>query len=66
MSDSYEAILEQYFFTFVDRGVAPEATPVFTGIYDGESLSCVIGLQFQLSPQKAEAAIEAARREVEL
>ena len=45
---------------------APEATPVFTGIYDGESLSCVIALQFQRSPQKAEAAIEAARREVAL
>jgi hypothetical protein len=36
MSDPHEAILEQYFFTFIDRGVAPEETPIFTGIHEGE------------------------------
>jgi hypothetical protein len=66
MSDPHEAILELYFFTFVDRGVAPEATPIFTGVHDGESLSCVVALQYKFSAQKAEAAIEAARREVAL
>jgi hypothetical protein len=66
MSDPHEAILEQYFFAFADRGVLPEATPLFTGVYHGESLSQVIATQFQLSPQKAEAAIEVARREVVL
>jgi hypothetical protein len=66
VSDPHQAILERYFFAFADRGIAPEATPLFTGVHDGESLSRVIALQFRLSPKEAEAAIEAARREVAL
>jgi hypothetical protein len=66
VSDPHEAILEQYFFAFADREVVPEATPLFTGVHDGESLPCVIALRFQLSPKEAAAAIEAARREVAL
>jgi hypothetical protein len=66
VSDPHEAILEQYFFSFADRGVVLEATPLFTGVHYGESLSQVIATQFQLSPQEAEAAIEVARREVAL
>ena len=66
MSDPHEAILEQYFFAFADRGIAPEATPLFTGVHHEENLSQVTATQFQLSPEKAEAAIEAARREVAL
>jgi hypothetical protein len=66
VTDPHDAILEQYFFAFADRGIVSEATPLFTGVHDGESLSCIIALQFQLSPKEAEAAIEAARREVAL
>ena len=66
MSDPHETILEQYFFTLIDRGVAPEITPIFTGIHDGESLCSIVALQFRLSPQQAEDAIETARREVAL
>ena len=66
MSDPHEAILEQYFFSFADRGVVAEATPLFTGVHHGESLSQIIATQFQLSPQMAEAVSEAARREVAL
>ena len=66
MNDPHETIVEQYFFTFVDRGVAPEATPLFTGIHNGESPSHLIARQFQLSQCEAEAAIEVARREVAL
>jgi hypothetical protein len=67
VSDPHDAILEQYFFSFADRGVVvPEATPLFTAVHNGVSLPRVIALQFQLSPQEAEAAIEAARREVAL
>jgi hypothetical protein len=66
VSDPHEAILEQYFFAFADHGVLPEATPLFTGVHHGESLSQVIAAQFQLLPQEAEAAIDAARREVAL
>ena len=66
MNDPHETILEQHFFEFVDLGGAPEATPLFNGIYDGESLARVIARQFQLSQCDAEAAIEVARREVAL
>ena len=66
MSDPHEAILEQYFFAFVDRGGLADATPLFTGVHDGVSPSCIIAVQFQLSPQEAEAAIDSARREVAL
>ena len=54
------------FFTFIDRGVAPEAAPIFTGIHEGESLCGIVASQFRLSAQEAEAAIESARREVAL
>jgi hypothetical protein len=66
MSDPHETILEQYFFTFIDRGVAPEVTPIYTGIHERESLCGIVALQFRLSPQEAEAAIGTARREVAL
>jgi hypothetical protein len=65
MSDPHQTILE-HFFTFIDRGVAPEATPIFTGIHEGEWLCHILALEFRLSPQEAEAAIETARREVAL
>ena len=66
MNDPYETILEQHFFKLLDRGHPPEATPLFTGIYNDESLSHLIARQFQLSQCEAEAAIEIARREVAL
>ena len=66
MNDPHETILEQHFFELLDRGHSPEATPLFTGIHDGESLSRLIARQFQLSQREAEAAIEIARREVAL
>jgi hypothetical protein len=66
MNDPHETILEHHFFEFLDRGHAPEATPLFTVIHDGESLSHLIARQFRLSPSEAEAAIEVARREVAL
>ena len=66
MNDPHETILEQYFFELLDRGHPPEATPLFTGIYNGESLSHPIARQFQLSQCQAEAAIEVGRREVVL
>jgi hypothetical protein len=66
MNDPHETILEQHFFEFIDLGGAPEATPLFTGIYKGESFCHFIARQFQLSQCEAEAAIEVARREVGL
>ena len=66
MNDPHETILERHFFAFIDRGHPPEATPLFTGINNGEPLSQFIARQFQLSLCDAEAAIEVARREVAL
>ncbi|HEY5706549.1 MAG TPA: hypothetical protein VIS96_13355 [Terrimicrobiaceae bacterium] len=66
MNDPHETLLEQHFFELLDRGYAPEATALFTGIYNGESLSHLIARQFQLPQCEAEAAIEIARREVAL
>ena len=59
-------ILDAYFWHFVDRGDSPRATPLFTGIYEGESLSLVIAREFELSLHEAESAIEIARKEVAL
>jgi hypothetical protein len=39
MNDPHGLILERYFWDFVDRGDAPEDTPLFTGIHGGEPLS---------------------------
>jgi hypothetical protein len=66
MNDAHESILERHFFEFIDRGHPPQATPLFTDIHDGESLSHLIARQFRLPPSEAEAAIEVARREVAL
>jgi hypothetical protein len=62
----HSRILDAYFWLFVDRGDSPYATPLFTGIHEGESLSLVIAREFDLSPREAESAIEIARREVAL
>jgi hypothetical protein len=59
-------ILDAYFWPFVDRGDSPQATPLFTGIHQGESLSLVVAREFDLSPREAESAIEIAREEVAL
>jgi hypothetical protein len=65
-SASHSEILDTYFWLLVDRGEAPENTPLFIGIYEGESLSLVIARKFQLELQAAESAIEIAKQEVAL
>ena len=65
-NDSHGRILDVYFWHFVDRGDAPEVTPLFTGIHEGESLSLVVARELDLSPREAESAIEIARAEVAL
>jgi hypothetical protein len=66
MNDPHDAILERYFWDFVDQGDAPADTPLFTGVKDGEPLPTVIAREFDLSPHEAEFAIEVARKEVAL
>lgn len=62
----HASLLERYFFEHIDRRVSAEDTPLFTGEVDGEPLSAVVARDFSLSTETAEAAIEAARREVAL
>ena len=64
--DTYTAILERYFFGHIDRQIAAGDTPLFTGNFHGEPLVAAVARDFSLSPQEAEAALEAARQEVAL
>ena len=66
MNDPHGSILERYFWDFVDRGDAPADTPLFAGIHKGEPLAAIIAREFRLMPCEAEAAIDIARKEVEL
>ena len=65
-NDSHARVLDAYFWRFVDRGDAPESTPLFTGIFEGESLSLVVAKEFDLPLDEAESAIKIACREVAL
>lgn len=66
MNDPHRTLLERYFFEFIDRGTGSDETPLFTQTYEGEPLAVVVARQFDLSPDGAAAAIEAARQEVAL
>jgi hypothetical protein len=65
-NDAHNQFLDAYFWHFVDRGDAPTDTPLFTGVYEGESLAMLIAREFGLPPQEVESAIEIARKEVAL
>ena len=65
MNDIHATILETFFFDYIDRNIGAE-TPLFIRTHEGEPLSDVIARRFQLTQDEAEAAIEAARREVAL
>jgi hypothetical protein len=65
-NSSHTRILDAYFWLFVDRGYSAQATPLFTGIHQGESLSLVVAREFDLPLHEAESAIEIAREEVAL
>lgn len=62
----YPLILEDYFFSLVDRGVPAGETPLFTGKLDGEDLTSAVGRRFGLSEQEASLHIAHAREEVVL
>jgi hypothetical protein len=65
-SNLHDQVLDAFFWHFVDRGVPPADTPLFTGIYKGDPLTRVIAWEFGLPHHEAEATIEIARREVAL
>ena len=66
MSFLHSHILDAYFWHFVDGGIEPEQTPLFSGLLDGTPLVDVVSRQFRISPLDAEDAIELARQEVAL
>jgi hypothetical protein len=65
-NDPHTQVLDAYFWHFVDQGYPSATTPLFTGIYEGDSLARVMAQQFDLHLQEAEFAIELARKEVAL
>lgn len=52
-ADLHALLLEEYFFSWLDRGVAVVATPLFTGVIEGEDLSSAVGRRFGLSEHEA-------------
>jgi hypothetical protein len=62
----YELILEDYFFSLVDRGVPAEETPLFTGNLKDEDLTSAVGCRFGLSDQEALLHLAHAQEEVAL
>jgi hypothetical protein len=62
----YSLILEDYFFSLVDRWVPAEDTPLFTGKLEGEDLTSAVGRRFGLSDQEALLHLVHAREEVAL
>jgi hypothetical protein len=65
-NDPHTQLLEAYFWHFVDQGDVPQDTPLFSGVYEGDSLAWVIARDFGLQLREAESAIEIARQEVAL
>jgi hypothetical protein len=60
----YPLILEDYFFSLVDRGVPAGETPLFTGNFEGEDLPSAVGRRFGLSEHEAIIHLVHAREEV--
>lgn len=65
-NDPHTAILDTYFWPFVDRGDALKFTPLFIGTHKGEPLSRIIAREFGLTMEAADVALDTARKEVTL
>lgn len=65
-NDPHITIIESYFFSYIDRGMGADETPLFTQTLDGKPLSGIIAQEFALPLRDAEAAIDLARQEVAL
>jgi hypothetical protein len=62
----YPLILEDYFFSLMDRGIPAGETPLFTGNIEGEDLTSAVGRRFGLSEQETILHLVHAREEVAL
>jgi len=62
-----ETLLYTYFFKFIDRGIAQNDTPIFSGVYEGESLIKAVSFDhMELRDFEIVELINAARKEVTL
>jgi hypothetical protein len=66
LNPAAQFLLEDCFWRLCDAGIAPEKTPLLTGVVDGTPLSSVVSARFGVSREEAETEIMAARNEVEL
>ena len=64
--DLHKTILEEHFFSHIDRGREPEETPLFSGKVHGEGLTVAIAVEFDLPLIEAEYLLDIARQEVAL
>ncbi len=64
--EQHTAILEMFYFRYIDRGTPPEATPLFRHISGKESLTQTIQLAYVQSEAGAEEVLKAAYEEVRL
>lgn len=64
--DLHKAILEEYFFELIDRGISAVQTPLFTQKQGEEALAEVIAKKFNLSLSEAERLLNMAQAEVVL
>ena len=62
-----ETLLYKYFFKFIDRGITQNDTPLFSGVYQGESLIKAVSFDhMELRDFEIVELINAARKEVKL
>lgn len=62
-----KALLEKYFFHYIDKGLLPDETPLFTGNYEGYSLVAIVAKDYlELRPFEVVELIDFAKKEVAL
>jgi hypothetical protein len=66
IADLHTSILEDHFFSHIDRGREAEETPLFSGKLHGEELTVAIAIEFDLPLSEAEALLDIAQQEVAL
>lgn len=59
-------LLNDCFWSFYDRGISPDKTPLLTGLVDETPLTDLVCARFGVTQKDAESEIMAARREVQL
>jgi hypothetical protein len=59
------ALLNKYFFCYIDKGFGQDETPLFSGIYNGKALDKAVADDFlELRESEVLELIDFARQEV--